>query len=84
MQNTVQSNLNTFISVLTECYEHLFNTDDDYKYAAARTTPVQLANKMTIGLKDGTANKDGEGIKSACKKLKIKHTYKAIKEYLNQ
>lgn len=84
MQAATQSNLDTFISVLTECYEYLFNSSDDYKYAAARTTPAQLANKMTLGLKDGTANKDGDGIKSACKKLKIKHTYKAIKEYLNQ
>ena len=37
---------------------------------------------MTKGLTNGSASKDGEGIKKTCERLKIKHTYKAIREFL--
>lgn len=70
-----------FCEVLTKHYEQLFTTTD-YAYAAQRTSPDALASKMTQGLLNGSANKDGDGIKRACQELGIKHTYKAITEYL--
>lgn len=59
-----------------------FENDAEYAYSAARTSPEALAEKMVNGLIFGNANKDGDAIKSTCKALKIKHTYKAIKAFL--
>lgn len=72
-----------FITVLTGQYEYLF-TLPDYTMAAARTTPATLAEKMAAGLVDGSADKDGEGIKRTCKALGIKPTYKAIKAFITE
>lgn len=63
-------------------YAELFNTDPDYAYSAARTTPTSLARKMTLGLASGTANKDGSGIQRTCRHFGIPHTYKAIRAFL--
>ena len=76
-----QHNLETFNMLLTEQYTELFTTPE-YSYAANRTMPTDMARKMTLGLDQGTASKDGQGIKNVCKALGIKHTYKAIREYL--
>lgn len=74
-----------FIEVLTEQYKDLFANDPEYAYSASKSTPEKLAQKMTLYLKDGfSASKDGEGIKRTCKILGIKHTYKAIREYLTE
>ena len=72
-----------FYALLASAYDDLFANDPDYAYAAARTTPDALADKMTEGLRTGSANKDGKGIQRACKALGIKYTYTAIKAYLN-
>lgn len=73
-----------FEAELAKAYESLFATTEDYAYAARLHTPQSLAAKMTAGLADGSANKDGKGIKMACKAVGIKHTYKEIQSYLNQ
>lgn len=70
-----------FVHTLTAHYRRLFETAE-YAYAAARTTPESLAEKMTAGLQAETANKDGDGIKATCRDLKIAYTYKAIRQYL--
>jgi hypothetical protein len=75
-------NVSAFRRELALAYTHLFNSDPDYAFAKARTTPEALAEKMVNGLMDGSANKDGKGIKSVCKTLDIPYTYKAIKNYL--
>ena len=56
----------------------------------APSDPVEYANstadKMLARVKETgmmTVSKDGEGWKRTCKELGIKHTYKAIEEYLN-
>lgn len=77
----MQTNIDRFLTVLTGQYEYLF-TLPEYQVAASRQTPADLARKMTVGLRAGTADKDGEGVKRTCKVLGIKHTYKAIREYL--
>ncbi len=73
-----------FENHLKNAYEDLFANNPEYSYAASRTTPVDLAHKMTESLITGQGNKDGDGIKRACRAVGIKHTYNAIKEYLNQ
>lgn len=77
-----QASLATFESHLVDAYKDLFANDPEYAYAASRVTPTELAYKMSVGLATGEANKDGEGIKRACKAVGIKHTYKAIRDYL--
>ena len=71
-----------FQTILTGHYHSLFANDPEYAYAAGRTTPEALAEKMTASLLSGSANKDGAGIKRTCKDLGIKYTYTAIQEYL--
>jgi hypothetical protein len=78
-----QANRAIFELDLTKEYERLFASDSRYAPAAARHRPSELAHKITLGLSQGGASKDGEGVKRVCKLLKIKHTYSAIKEYLN-
>jgi len=68
-----QANLATFESHLVDAYKDLFVNDPEYAYAAKITTPTELAYKMAKGLAIGAANKNGEGIKRACKKVGIKH-----------
>ena len=75
-------NYDKFEQLYIDQLETLFKTCDDYAYVAARTTPVDLAKKMTEGLSTGSASKDGQAVKNVCKILGIKHTYKAIQEYL--
>jgi hypothetical protein len=77
-----QANLATFESHLADAYKDLFANHPEYVYAASMTNPTKLACKMAAGLATGEANKDGEGIKRACKAVGIKHTYKAIQDYL--
>jgi hypothetical protein len=75
------SNRDTFARTLSGQYVELFQSPG-YAMAKARYTPDALAQKMTDGLADGTANKDGDGIIRTCKLLKLPHTYKAIRAYL--
>jgi len=77
------SNKQRFQDALTNAYIDLFANDPDYAYSSAHISPHALAHKMTEGLHKGSANKDGEGIKRACKACGIKQTYKAIQAYLN-
>ncbi len=70
-----------FQTVLADQYSQLFALPE-YAIAAARYSPAQLAEKMTDGLILGTANKDGDGIKRTCEALGLKHTYVAIKTFL--
>ena len=75
------ANQTRFKEALTAAYAELFKTPD-YAFAAARNTPEALADKMTASLAAGTGNKDGEGIKRACKVCGIKYTYTAITAFL--
>jgi hypothetical protein len=78
------TNTERFRAALTIAYQDLFVTDEEYAYAAARTTPEALAEKMTAGLLTGSANHDGTGIRRACKAVGIKHTRKAIVAFLRE
>ena len=78
-----QANRAIFELHLQRAYTNLFANDPKYAYIASRCTPSELAYKVTLGLAKNKADKDGEGVKSVCKLLKIQYTYKAIYEYLN-
>ena len=78
-----QVNLDTFYETLAAQYHTLFVSDPDYAYVASLLTPEALARKMTFGLDNGTANKDGKAIRNACRVLGIEYTYKAIRAYLS-
>jgi hypothetical protein len=39
--------------------------------------------RMTKAIERGSFNKDSHAFKATCKTLKIKHTYKAIKEFIS-
>lgn len=78
-----QINLEAFNARLELEYTELFKTPE-YAYSASKITPSALARKMTLGLNNGTANKDGEGIKRTCKYFRIAHTYKAIRAFFNE
>ena len=84
METTVLSNKQQFENALIDAYRDLFANNPEYAYSAARCTPEGLAHKMTAGLHTGAANKDGEGIKRACKACGIKQTYKAIQEFFDR
>jgi len=76
------TNVERFEAALADAYRDLFTNDPEYAYAATRSTPEALAAKMTASLAAGTANKDGEGVKRACKALGVKQTYAAIRPFL--
>ena len=76
------SNYERFTATLAKHYAELF-TLPEYALAASRYTPDSMAEKFAALLATGSgANKDGDGIRRTCKELAIKHTYKAISEYL--
>ncbi len=77
------NNINTekFKACLAQAYTELFKTPK-YAYAAARSTPQILADKMTDAFIRKTGSNKGDGIKAACKAWGIKTTYKSIHEFL--
>ncbi len=44
----------------------------------------EVAGRMRRAFCAGTFDKDGRAIKATCKALGIKHTYKAIKEFISE
>ena len=44
----------------------------------------EICHKMQGAILDNTYSKDGLAFKMTCKQLGIKHTYQAIKEYIEQ
>ncbi len=74
--------LSTFRAHLFSAYTDLFKCDPAYAFVGTRTTPADLADRMVQALASGTANIEGEGIRRACRAVGIKHTRKAIRDYL--
>jgi len=78
-----QANRALFELHLQQAYADLFANDPAYSYVAKKHTPSSLAYEITLRLARSKADKNGKGVKLACKRLGIKHTYRAIAEYLN-
>lgn len=77
------NNRAAFLAALTREYARLFEESTDYAMAKASHSPATLAEKMLSGLLASprpTANM-GPGIVAACKALKVRPTFKAIREY---
>lgn len=72
-----------FTTVLTGQYRYLF-TLPQYAHAASRYTPEQMAERMVAGLLDGTADKDGPGVRATCSALGIKPNWQALQEFLRR
>ena len=53
---------------------------DDYFFKADYVPTV--VEKMMAGVRRGSFNKEGRAFAATCRDLGIKHTYKAIREYL--
>jgi hypothetical protein len=69
-----------------DCYrKHLIanvmTKPDQYAWDINDTETVM--ERMTRAIERGTFNKDTESFKATCKELKIKHTYKAIAEFIS-
>jgi hypothetical protein len=75
----------TKFDLFAEVYrQELCNAKREYplEYVWAITEVDCIANRMLNAIKTDTFNKDSRAIKATCKRLKIKHTYKAIKDFL--
>lgn len=77
------NNLEKFTEELERAYSVLFETDSHFAYSKSVTTTKELAVKMANGLANGSANKDGAGVKLACRACGIKNTYKDLRAFLN-
>jgi hypothetical protein len=71
-----------FHSALVAAYSDLFKTDPSYAYSASKCTPEGLADKILAAGISGSINKDGEGVKRACKACGIPYTLKAILSFV--
>lgn len=68
-----------YLKHLRDCIQN----DPEYAYTKEHCQDIlALAQKMTLGLLNGSANKDGKAIKLTCRELKINHTYKAIQAFI--
>ena len=75
-------NFECFIEVFTQKLLRFLETHpQDYAYSKEQL-PI-LMPRFRESIKTGNFNKDGHAIKATCKELKIKHTYKAIKEFIS-
>jgi hypothetical protein len=52
------------------------------EYAYTDDGVALVLDRMRTAIQEGTYNKDSRAIKRTCKALGIKHTYTAIKNYL--
>jgi len=71
-----------FWTILKDQFAQRFVNDPKYAVVAEKNLPGDYAFKFMTALKNGTADKDGAAVKSTCKALGIKCTYKAIAAYL--
>ena len=79
-----QANLDAFAAFLESEYERQFTSNPEYAYSASKIAPAALARRMTLGLDNGTASKEGAAVREACKHFKIGHTYVAIRKFLQE
>ena len=71
----------TYLAYLTDLV--YFEKHPDYEYTRQTCANISaLAEKVIEGLITGAASKDGLAVQRTCKQLNIRHTYKAIREYL--
>lgn len=74
-------NLNTFLEVYgKQLLKARIEHPDDYIWPIDQLP--QVLERMSKAIERGSFNKDSHAFKATCKELNIKHTYKAIKEFI--
>ena len=77
-----EEKLNQFMAIYTPALkEAVIKYPEEYYWSVDKVPEV--AEKMRAAIMRGSYDKDGRAFPVACKALGIKHTYKAITEYLN-
>jgi hypothetical protein len=75
------SNLEKFLTAYrTELHSNVVANPTDYAWTPDKFDDVYA--RMEAAIKRGSFNKDSQTFKAVCKHLGIKHTYKAIGEYI--
>lgn len=75
-------NFECFLEVYAEKLKEALKLHPE-EYAWPESELPKVLERMRAAIERGTFNKDGHAFKAACKELKIKHTYKAIKEFIS-
>lgn len=70
-----------FLNTLADALKQAFETPE-YSYAATRTTPCDLAFKITTAFLEDHPPIIGHAIKATCKTLKIKPNNASIKAFI--
>ena len=73
-----------FVDELEKALEGLFKTSPHYSYVASKSTPRQLAERLTQAAIEGTMQSSGEGVRTVCAKLGIKPGLRSIQDYLRK
>lgn len=81
-----QTNLDRFFDVYEDCLLHCIDTyPDEYAYGPDTAKAIAAKFKAKVAAHGfGGINKDGHAFKMTCKKLGIKHTYKAMEAFVKQ
>ena len=74
-------NLPEFMKVYTEELQRIVEEYPDEYPWGGRTPVAHVAARMKDAMIVGSYNKDGRAFKATCKRLGIKYTYKAIREF---
>lgn len=75
------SNKDFFKVVLAKCLEYNYSANPS-KYAFGLDKLGDVVDRLFASVDNMRFDKNSDSFKQACKLLGIKHTYKAIKEYL--
>lgn len=71
--------MNVYSKHLKDCLKEF---PDQYAYSESLLPNVLI--RMRNALVSNGYNKEGKAFERTCKELRIKHTYTAIKEYINE
>lgn len=75
------TNKDKFLSIYKENWKQAIK-DNPKDYRLIRNFEDSFA-RMTKAIETNSFNKNGEAFRQTCKQLKIKHTYLAIAEFIN-
>lgn len=74
--------METFIKVYERHLKEAVKADPDMYFYPYEAIP-EVVQKIKIAIERNSFNKDSPAFKATCKELKIKHTYKAIGEFIS-
>jgi hypothetical protein len=77
--------MNNFELFKTRYKDNLINARMNYPtmYAWPESELESVFKRMIEAIERGSFNKDSIALKNTCKDLRINHTYKAIREFIN-